>query len=176
MNLRRIVLQVGVHREDDLTPRHLESGDERRRLAEVAAETNDMDARIALMQRAQRLKRAVPAAVVDEDDFPGLPHAFKLVAEALVEQHDALDLVEDGDDERERDLRLLVKGLESDYRRKIRRALDLLHAPPPAGQPGLPSQATSIAPMCERTSGLCHSPTRPVNASIICLRNRSKRK
>src|SRR5262245_31804786 len=71
-DLRRIVLQIGVHREDDLATRHLESGDECGRLAKVAPETDDVDSRIALMQRAQLLEGAVPAAVVDKDDFPGL--------------------------------------------------------------------------------------------------------
>ena len=68
-DLARVVLQVGVERDDQVAAGGVEAGREGGRLAEIAAEADAADARIGRRELLDSLPRAVGRAVVDEDDF-----------------------------------------------------------------------------------------------------------
>ncbi len=61
-----IVLQVAVHRNDDLALGEIEARHHRRGLAEVAAEVDHLDPRVPHGQLVQQLGRPIPRAVVDK--------------------------------------------------------------------------------------------------------------
>ena len=65
----RIVLQVGIERDDQFARGRVKTGRESRRLAEIAAEANAAHARIGRRQPLDLGPRAVRRAVVDEDDL-----------------------------------------------------------------------------------------------------------
>ena len=89
----RLVLQVAVHRHDQVAARAREPGVHRGVLAEVALEADDAHARVGLVQRAQLRERVVGRAVVDEDGLPVAAverrdePAVQLVDRALLVQH-----------------------------------------------------------------------------------------
>ena len=66
--LRR-VLQVGVDHHHDVAARVLQAGADRRLVAEVARERDDLHARVLRRERAQLLERRVARAVVDEHEL-----------------------------------------------------------------------------------------------------------
>ncbi len=66
------VLEVGVDRDDHVTPRLEESGLECRRLPEVSAETDDDDVRRPGGELGEHGHAAVRRAVIDEDHLEGL--------------------------------------------------------------------------------------------------------
>jgi hypothetical protein len=68
-DLLRVVLEVAVHGHDDLPAAVVEAGRQGRRLAEVAAQAHQLDARVALARPAPALGGGVGRAVVDEDDL-----------------------------------------------------------------------------------------------------------
>src|SRR3989442_860685 len=68
-DLFRIVLQVAVHGDDNVAAGGVEARLQRRRLAEVPAQGDNLDARIALINFVECPRCLVLAAVVDEDDF-----------------------------------------------------------------------------------------------------------
>ena len=100
-DLGRIVLEVAVDRDDDLSLRLLEAGLQRRRLAEVPPQPDDADAVVRGVQPGQRRERAVGGAVVDEDDLPGLVERVERRGQLVVEERDAPLLVVHGDDHRD---------------------------------------------------------------------------
>ena len=65
----RIVLQIAVRGDDEPPARVREAGGKRRGLAEVAAEPDDAQPRIASLQLRQDLETVIGAAIVDDDDF-----------------------------------------------------------------------------------------------------------
>ena len=69
-NLGRVVLQVAVDRDDGVAVCLVEAGRERGRLAEVAAQADDADVVVGVVESRQRGERAVGRAVVDEDRLP----------------------------------------------------------------------------------------------------------
>ena len=69
-DVARIVLQIAVGGDDEASARVCEAGGKRRGLAEVAAEADDAQVRIARPAAVARIVEAlVRAAVVDDDDF-----------------------------------------------------------------------------------------------------------
>jgi hypothetical protein len=69
-DLGRVVLEIGIHRDDDVAGRDLDAGCERRRLSEVPAQPHDPDVQMRRMQSHELAIRPVGRAVVDEDDLP----------------------------------------------------------------------------------------------------------
>ena len=69
-DLGRVVLQVAVDRDDDLARGLAEAGVERGRLAEVAAQPDDADVVVRVVESRERAEGAVGRAVVDEDRLP----------------------------------------------------------------------------------------------------------
>ena len=63
-----------------------ETGREGCGLTEVAAEPEHANARIAPLDLGEPLERLVDAAVVDEDNFVGAPHAAKRLGQLLIER------------------------------------------------------------------------------------------
>jgi len=70
-NIGRVVLQVGVHRDNDFPLRVGEAGAQRRGLSEVPAKANDPNFCVGLLQFRQYGEALVGAAVVDEYYFVG---------------------------------------------------------------------------------------------------------
>src|SRR5204863_8075805 len=68
-NLRWIVLQIAVHRDDDFALRSIEAGLEAGSLPEVPSQTNGSYARIAIADFGKNLESAVAASIIDKDDF-----------------------------------------------------------------------------------------------------------
>ena len=100
-DLGRIVLQVGVDRDDDVSTRLREPGRERSRLAEVATEPHDPDVVLRVVQAGQRGERAVGRAVVHEYGFPGLVERLEGRLELVEEERHRPLLVVNGDDDRD---------------------------------------------------------------------------
>jgi len=68
-DLRRVILEIGVHRDDDFPAGSPEARIEGRGLAEVPAEADPANPPVGLSLSADRLPSAVRAPVVDEDDL-----------------------------------------------------------------------------------------------------------
>src|SRR6266508_2995068 len=98
--LRRVVLEVAVDRDHGLAASLVESGDECRRLSEVAAQPDDADVLLCVVQPRQRAECSVCGAVVDEDRLPGSLERLEGRAELVVEQCDAALLVVHRNDDR----------------------------------------------------------------------------
>jgi molybdopterin molybdotransferase len=97
-DLRWIVLEVAVDRDDGVAARLVEAGDERGGLAEVAAEPHDADVLLRVVQARQRSERPVGGAVVDEDRLPLGMQRLERRAQLVVEECDAAFLVVNGND------------------------------------------------------------------------------
>src|SRR6266496_1356021 len=78
-NLLGIILQIAIHRKDDLTPAATKAGDQRGCLPEVASEANDLhNAGILVIELAQLIKRLIGTTIIDKDYFIILLKANKL--------------------------------------------------------------------------------------------------
>ena len=66
-----LVLEVTVHRDEDVAAGAREAGVHRRMLAEVAREADGADARIAFVERAEPVEGVVAGAVVDDEELEG---------------------------------------------------------------------------------------------------------
>ena len=99
----RVVLQVGVHGDDDPAPGGLEAGLEGRGLAAVGGEGEVAHRIVSGGQGLDDGKACIRAAVVDEDDLPGPAKGFHGGA-YLPEQYGQVGfLVVDRDDQGELD-------------------------------------------------------------------------
>ena len=95
------MLEVGVHEHGGVAGRVGEPGCRRDLLAEVAAERDRLEARIASVERPQHRHRAVRGAVVDEDRLPLEAQAVEHRAQTLHQGRDRACLVEAGHDHRQ---------------------------------------------------------------------------
>src|SRR5262249_27124047 len=68
-------------------------------MSEIAAQVDQLDARIVLMHFAQNLQRAIAAAVVDADQLPGIADRVQRLGHALAKLREIFLLVEDGNDD-----------------------------------------------------------------------------
>jgi hypothetical protein len=96
----RVVLAVAVDRDEDLAARVLDAGGERRRLAVVARQPDDPEARLLGREGRQQRRAPVGAAVVDDDDLRRPVEAVEDLPQLLDEGDDVLLLVVDRDDDR----------------------------------------------------------------------------
>ena len=105
-NVLRIILQVGIHRNNDLSSRMLESGGQRRGLAEVAGKEKRLNSGISGSQFLDGVGASIQTAVIDEDNLgaesQGIQHRF----EPLVEGIEVLLFVKNRDDDRKVELAL----------------------------------------------------------------------
>ena len=79
-DVRRIVLQIGVHRYQNVATRRVNSRGHRRRLAVVAAKSDDAHPSILRRELLQQFETAIRAAVVDIDHLEAVtepPHGLK---------------------------------------------------------------------------------------------------
>ncbi len=102
-NLGRVILQIGIEGQDDLAARGMKASRQRRRLAEIAAETNTVDPAIFPGQLGDDLPRTIGAAVVDEDNLDGEIRLMSHRSDLLVERQKAVVFVVNGDDDRDHD-------------------------------------------------------------------------
>ena len=66
-DIARIVLQIAVHRHDNIAPRQTEPGGERSGLAEPAVEFHNGESRVILRGHLQRCGGTIGAAIVNDD-------------------------------------------------------------------------------------------------------------
>ena len=83
-NVVWIILQVAVHRHDNVASGVIQPGHERGGLAVVAAEVNDSDALVGSGDLVEYGCRAVAAAIVDQYQFPAPPKRQQRVFHARV--------------------------------------------------------------------------------------------
>src|SRR5215203_5573213 len=105
-NVLGLVLEVAVHRHQDLALCAGEARVHRRVLAEVALEADPVDARVGGMKSLDRGPRAVGRAVVDDEDLPRPSDAVQHRGRACDQLVDGGRLVVERDHERQ--LRRLV--------------------------------------------------------------------
>ena len=98
-----VVLEIGVHGDDDRAAGALEPGVEGRRLPGVPAESEDADPGILGRQLAEHVARAVGGAVVHEQDLEGLAMAVENADQLPIASLDVRLLVVGGDDHGERE-------------------------------------------------------------------------
>src|SRR5436305_50058 len=101
-DVARIVLQVGVDRDDDPAARVLDAGGEGGGLAVVARQADDAEPRLARDEPDEALEAPVAAPVVDRDDLRRAAERIEHRAELGDERLQALRLVVERDDDRER--------------------------------------------------------------------------
>src|SRR6266571_4849593 len=78
-NLFRVVLQVAIHRENNVTTRSAETSDQGGRLAKVPAEANGPhNTRMLIVQFLHFFKGAIGASIIYEDDFIALSKRIQL--------------------------------------------------------------------------------------------------
>ena len=99
-NFFGIVLEIAVHRNDDVAAGEIEAGFERGGLAEIAAEADDVDAMIVLVNVGENFERVIAAAIVDENELVGLADGVHYLGDLHVERRDVFLLVEEGDHNR----------------------------------------------------------------------------
>ena len=98
----RVVLAVAVHRDQDRPPRQVERRRERGGLAAVAAQEGDADVLgVAVLDLRELRRRPVGRAVIDEDQLVAERERAEHLVELGVERDDVLDLVVDGDQDRQ---------------------------------------------------------------------------
>jgi hypothetical protein len=98
------MLQVGVHDDDGAPARVIEAGRDGDLLAEVAAEAEPADARLARMPGLDRGRGVVLAAVVDEDDLPVRGDALQHCHDPVAQRADVGAFVIDRDDDADLDV------------------------------------------------------------------------
>src|SRR5580704_7655291 len=95
-----VVLEVAVHRDNDVAASEVEAGFERGGLAEIAAEADDIDAVIVLVNVGKNFERVIAAAIVDENELVGLADGVHDLGDLHVERRDVFLLVEERDHNR----------------------------------------------------------------------------
>ena len=98
-----VVFQIGVDGHDDFPAGVVKARREGGRLAEILAETDDLDPGVGPAGLLEGGERSVPAPVVDEDDFVGDVQAVDGDGDLLDHPGDVFFLVEGRDDDREAD-------------------------------------------------------------------------
>ena len=98
-DVARIVLKVAVGGDDHASPRVVEAGGERRRLAEIAPEPDHAQPVVDRLQLPENLKALVGAAIVDHDDFVGASPRPERQGQLGVELQEARRLVANRDDD-----------------------------------------------------------------------------
>jgi hypothetical protein len=67
------MLQIRIHRDDDITSGRLQTRLERRRLTEVAAQLDDAKARLFANEPTRYPQAVVAAAIINEDELKRMP-------------------------------------------------------------------------------------------------------
>src|SRR6202034_3398439 len=98
-NFRRIVLQIAVHRNDDLALRVIEAGFQRGGLAEITAEAHGENPGIVAGDLRKLAEGAVFAAVVDENDLKRLANRVHHIDDFDVKLRNAFELIIERDDD-----------------------------------------------------------------------------
>ena len=102
-DLRGVVLEVAVDRDDDVAARMSKAGGEGDRLAEVSPQPDDADVVVVGVEAGERGEGAVDRSVVAEQCLPVVVERIECRLELLVEERDAPLLVEHGNDDGDHD-------------------------------------------------------------------------
>jgi hypothetical protein len=105
LDQRGRMLAVAVHEQHGAAPRVIEAGGERRLLAKIARQRDDLHVKRIGRQAARNRERIVAAAVVDVDDFDQKPALLREhargVAQLLVQACEAAGLIVERNDNRQ---------------------------------------------------------------------------
>ena len=103
LHQRRRMLTVAVHEQHGAKAGVIETGKQRRLLAEIARQRDDLDVEPSAGRAARDCQRVIAAAVVDIDDLGDEPagclRAPRDLADPLVQRRQAACLVVDGNDD-----------------------------------------------------------------------------
>src|SRR2546422_413260 len=86
--LRRVVLKIAVHRDDNFAVRVIKAGLERRCLAKVSSQTNQGHAFIAVRNFSEDLVGAIATSIVDEYHLVRVAETIHDFDDTLVERLD----------------------------------------------------------------------------------------
>src|SRR6266516_6808780 len=93
-DLLRIILQIAIHRKDDLSTTATKPGNERGRLAEIAAKAYDLyNIRTLFIELSQFNERLIRTSIIDKDYFITLPKLSELGRQLLKQKTYVLLLV-----------------------------------------------------------------------------------
>jgi hypothetical protein len=98
-NLGRVVLQIGVDRDEHVSLGMREARGERGGFAEVAPQPHHANVPLRAVQSRERRPGAVGRAVVHEHCLPGLVERLQCCLQLLVEKRDRLLFVVNRDDD-----------------------------------------------------------------------------
>ena len=84
-DIGRIVLQIAVHRNDDIAAREIEAGHHRSGLTKVAPQVDDFYERIAGGDFVENALAFVGASIIDQDQLPFAARRRHRLADARVE-------------------------------------------------------------------------------------------
>jgi hypothetical protein len=91
------VLEIGVDQHHHIASSVVDTGAQRTLLAEVARETDQLDAVLVCNRKGNR-GGFVAAAIIDDDDLEAVAELLQLLVQRLDETGDVLRLVKGGDD------------------------------------------------------------------------------
>ncbi len=99
-NLVRVVLQVAVHGQDELARGVVETGRQRRGLAEVPAQLDHQHAAVHRGNLFQQLVGAVARAVVHQHQLKAVAHLLHHLLQAGIQDGDVLLFIVKGNNDR----------------------------------------------------------------------------
>jgi len=103
-DVRRIILQIGIDKRDDLTPSLIDPGFERRGLPKIPAQLDDDHMRrVSLLKLPKDLQAPIVRAIIHEDQFIAM--VLKSFLQGIEEWLKVFLLVIDRDDNGELDCR-----------------------------------------------------------------------
>ena len=99
-NLVRIVLQIAVHRQDEIARRMIESSRQRRRLSEIAAQLYHQHTAVHRGNLFQQLVSLVARAVIDQHQLKAFAHLFHHLFQTRVQNGYIVFFIVERDDNR----------------------------------------------------------------------------
>ena len=93
------MLQIAVHGDDHVALGVIESGGQRRCLAEIATQPDASHARIKRGNLPENRRRAVYAAVIDKDQFIVFAEIFQHFRQTAIKNGQILFFIMKGDDD-----------------------------------------------------------------------------
>src|SRR5882724_311422 len=97
-NIGRIILEIAIHGDEDISPGKTNTGHESRRLTGITAQLDE--AQLRLRQLPDNLARLIGAAVVHNNDLVGKAEIFQAAKESRQELLQVVRLVENGQNDR----------------------------------------------------------------------------
>src|SRR5262245_42653978 len=98
-DLGRVVLQVAIHGDDEVSPRRLKTSRQRGRFAEITPQSDAVSPRLPLRQLADCGPGSIGTAVIDIVNFDALSRAARDFAYLGLQNRQTLLLITNGDND-----------------------------------------------------------------------------